>query len=249
MVMGCDTLLMVGTSFPYAEWLPEEGQAPGRARSTSTAACSGMRYPMEVEPGRRRAGRRCGADPAAAAQGGPLVAGGHREGRRPLVAILDGPGAQNCGRPDQPAARLPRASAAAARRLHPDRRLRLGDQLVGAAPEDAQGDAGGAVGHAGDDGARRAVRARRQVRLPRPAGDRVDRRRRDADARHERADHIARYCDRWANQQLHLLRASTTRTSTRSPGSSASMAGDPKLDGSQYAARRSRTRDTPNCWG
>ena len=24
---GCDTLLMVGTSFPYSEWLPEEGQA------------------------------------------------------------------------------------------------------------------------------------------------------------------------------------------------------------------------------
>ncbi len=25
MIMGCDTLLMIGTSFPYAEWLPEEG--------------------------------------------------------------------------------------------------------------------------------------------------------------------------------------------------------------------------------
>src|SRR5579884_4431071 len=27
MVMNCDTLLMIGTSFPYAEWLPEEGSA------------------------------------------------------------------------------------------------------------------------------------------------------------------------------------------------------------------------------
>jgi pyruvate dehydrogenase (quinone) len=27
MMSGCDTLLMVGTSFPYAEWLPEEGAA------------------------------------------------------------------------------------------------------------------------------------------------------------------------------------------------------------------------------
>jgi pyruvate dehydrogenase (quinone) len=26
MVMGCDTLLMIGTSFPYAEWLPEPGK-------------------------------------------------------------------------------------------------------------------------------------------------------------------------------------------------------------------------------
>jgi pyruvate dehydrogenase (quinone) len=29
LMMGCDTLLMIGTSFPYAEWLPEEGQARG----------------------------------------------------------------------------------------------------------------------------------------------------------------------------------------------------------------------------
>ena len=27
MMNGCDTLLMIGTSFPYAEWLPKEGQA------------------------------------------------------------------------------------------------------------------------------------------------------------------------------------------------------------------------------
>jgi pyruvate dehydrogenase (quinone) len=27
MMQNCDTLLMVGTSFPYSEWLPEEGQA------------------------------------------------------------------------------------------------------------------------------------------------------------------------------------------------------------------------------
>src|SRR5579859_2291653 len=27
MMNGCDTLLMIGTSFPYAEWLPEEGAA------------------------------------------------------------------------------------------------------------------------------------------------------------------------------------------------------------------------------
>ena len=28
-MMGCDTLLMVGSSFPYSEFLPEEGQARG----------------------------------------------------------------------------------------------------------------------------------------------------------------------------------------------------------------------------
>jgi pyruvate dehydrogenase (quinone) len=44
---GCDTLLMVGSSFPYAEWLPE----PGRARGVQIdidARLIGTRYPMEV---------------------------------------------------------------------------------------------------------------------------------------------------------------------------------------------------------
>jgi len=37
LMTGCDTLLMVGTSFPYSEFLPEEGQARRAAfRSTST---------------------------------------------------------------------------------------------------------------------------------------------------------------------------------------------------------------------
>lgn len=47
LMMGCDTLLMVGTSFPYAEFLPREGQARAvqidlRARNLS------LRYPVEV---------------------------------------------------------------------------------------------------------------------------------------------------------------------------------------------------------
>ncbi len=29
LMMGADTLFMIGTSFPYAEWLPEEGQCKG----------------------------------------------------------------------------------------------------------------------------------------------------------------------------------------------------------------------------
>jgi pyruvate dehydrogenase (quinone) len=47
MMMGCDTLLMVGTNFPYPEFLPREGQARavqvdlwGRRQS--------LRYPVEV---------------------------------------------------------------------------------------------------------------------------------------------------------------------------------------------------------
>jgi pyruvate dehydrogenase (quinone) len=43
----CDTLLMVGTSFPYSEFLPEEGQARGIQIDLSAKMLS-IRYPMEV---------------------------------------------------------------------------------------------------------------------------------------------------------------------------------------------------------
>jgi pyruvate dehydrogenase (quinone) len=47
MMQGADTLLMVGTSFPYAEWLPEPGAARG-VQIDIDARKLGIRYPMEV---------------------------------------------------------------------------------------------------------------------------------------------------------------------------------------------------------
>ena len=47
MMQGCDTLLMVGSSFPYSEWLPEPGQARG-VQIDLDARRLGIRYPMEV---------------------------------------------------------------------------------------------------------------------------------------------------------------------------------------------------------
>ena len=47
MMMNCDTLFMVGTSFPYAEWLPE----PGQARCVEIdidGTLIGVRYPNDV---------------------------------------------------------------------------------------------------------------------------------------------------------------------------------------------------------
>src|SRR5439155_26652701 len=44
---GCDTLLMVGTSFPYSEWLPEEGQARC-VQIDLDARMLGSRYPADV---------------------------------------------------------------------------------------------------------------------------------------------------------------------------------------------------------
>jgi pyruvate dehydrogenase (quinone) len=47
MMMGCDTLLMVGSNFPYAEYLPPEGQARG-VQIDIDGKMLGIRYPMEV---------------------------------------------------------------------------------------------------------------------------------------------------------------------------------------------------------
>ena len=47
MMQNCDTLLMVGTSFPYSEWLPKEGQARG-VQIDIDGRLVGMRYPMDA---------------------------------------------------------------------------------------------------------------------------------------------------------------------------------------------------------
>ena len=47
MMTSCDTLLMVGSSFPYSEFLPKEGQARG-VQVDLDGRMLGLRYPMEV---------------------------------------------------------------------------------------------------------------------------------------------------------------------------------------------------------
>jgi pyruvate dehydrogenase (quinone) len=47
MMMGCDTLLMIGSRFPYSEFLPPEGQAKGVQIDLDPTMVS-IRYPMEV---------------------------------------------------------------------------------------------------------------------------------------------------------------------------------------------------------
>jgi pyruvate dehydrogenase (quinone) len=47
MMMECDTLLMVGSGFPYSEFLPPEGQARG-VQIDIKPDMLGLRYPMEV---------------------------------------------------------------------------------------------------------------------------------------------------------------------------------------------------------
>ncbi len=47
LMMGCDTLLTVGSSFPYTQFMPEFGQARA-VQIDLDAAFFGMRYPYEV---------------------------------------------------------------------------------------------------------------------------------------------------------------------------------------------------------
>ncbi len=47
MMEGCDTLLMIGSSFPYSEYLPEPGKARGVQIDIDGRMLS-LRYPMEV---------------------------------------------------------------------------------------------------------------------------------------------------------------------------------------------------------
>jgi len=48
MMADCDTLLMIGTSFPYAEFLPKEGQAKC-VEIDLQASMIGIRYPADVQ--------------------------------------------------------------------------------------------------------------------------------------------------------------------------------------------------------
>src|SRR5215207_1664565 len=47
LMQGCDTLVMIGSGFPYAEFLPPVGQARG-VQIDIDAGMLGLRYPMEV---------------------------------------------------------------------------------------------------------------------------------------------------------------------------------------------------------
>ena len=47
LMSGCDTLFMIGSSFPYSEFLPEEGKAKG-VQIDLDARMLSMRYPMDI---------------------------------------------------------------------------------------------------------------------------------------------------------------------------------------------------------
>ena len=74
LMRDCDTLLTVGSNFPYTQFLPEFGPGPRGPDRPRSGSLDRDALPVRGEPGRRRQSHPARADPAAAAQGGPVLA-------------------------------------------------------------------------------------------------------------------------------------------------------------------------------
>ena len=160
---GCDTLLIVGSNFPYSQFLPEFGQGPWRADRHGRPAHRHA-VPDRGQPRRRRRAPRCAAlipllerkeDRSWREKIEKNVARWWEVMERQAMVDAD---------PVNPMRIVWELSAAHPRGRHRHRRLGFGGQLVRPAPAHARPDARLAVRHARDDGARGAVRDRREVR-------------------------------------------------------------------------------------
>ena len=205
MMTECDTLLMIGSGFPYSEFLPKEGQARGVADrhrpGYAVAALSDG-----GQPGRRRS-RNAARVAAAAAltQGRRRVAQGHRKECQGVVedAARPGDGRRQSG---QSAASDLGTVPSPARSRHPYQRFRLMRQLVCARSENTPRHDGVTVRRPGIDGRRRALRYRRKIRSSRPAGHCAGRRRRHANEQHGGTDHGAQILAAMDGPPLDRLR-------------------------------------------
>ncbi len=105
MMENCDTLLMVGSSFPYSEFLPEEGAARG-VQIDIDGRMIGIRYPMEAQLVGDSRATLAGADAVGAAKAGSGVAGADRRKRGRLAVGDRGAGDDGCRSGQSPAAVL-----------------------------------------------------------------------------------------------------------------------------------------------
>ena len=114
MMTDCDTLLTVGSSFPYTQFLPAFDQARA-VQIDIDGKYIGMRYPYEVNLVGDAAATLRALIPHLAPQGRPGLARDDRGQRQALVGG-DGRRGHGRGRPGQPDAAVPRAVVTAARR-------------------------------------------------------------------------------------------------------------------------------------
>ena len=171
MMMGCDTLLTVGSSFPYTQFLPEFDQARG-VQIDIDGKYIGMRYPYEVN---------LVGDAAATLRA--LIPHLERKQDRSWREDIEKnvarwwevmeAEAHGGGRSDQPDAAVPRAVVPAADQRDRRRGLWLVSELVRKAPAVPWRYARIAVGQPGHHGPGCPIRDRREVRQPRPPRFRV----------------------------------------------------------------------------
>ena len=120
LMKDCDTLLMVGSAFPYSEFLPKPGNARGVQIDIKGDKLS-LRYPMEVNLVGDSAATLKALLPLLEQKTDTDLARHDQGQRRGMVEDARKP-RDECGGPDQPAARLLGAVAALAGELHRHRR-------------------------------------------------------------------------------------------------------------------------------
>ncbi len=174
LMRDCDTLLTVGSNFPYTQFLPDLDQARA-VQIDHSGKWIGMRYPYEINLVGDAKAHAAGTHPAARAQTGPVVARTHRETRGQLVdhraAHRD-----DRRRPGQPDADLLGALRADARQRHHRRRFRARRPTgMPATCKFSAGVRGSLSGTLATMGPGVPVRHRRQVGPPGPTGDRLRR--------------------------------------------------------------------------
>jgi len=138
MMQDADTLLMVGSSFPYSEFLPKTARSR-RSRSTARADAQHP-LPMDLALEGRQQGITEGAAAAAASQGGSGLAGGDQGERRGWWRLMDdlGQPADHNGRID------PQGLFSALSRQLPDNAILSSDS--GSAATGTHGRSGSAAG-------------------------------------------------------------------------------------------------------
>ena len=136
LLKGCDTFLMVGSCFPYSEFLPEPGKARGVQIDINGANLS-LRYPMEVNLVGDAAATLAALLPLLNQNTDTRLA---REDRGGHERLVEGAGSARHGRrrAAESAAGVLGAVPALARQRHHHRGFRLRRQLVRPRPEDAR---------------------------------------------------------------------------------------------------------------
>ncbi len=202
MMQGCDTFLMVGSNFPYSEFLPKPGSARGVQIDIKGEHLS-LRYPMEVNLHRRHAG------PTLKALLPMLQQKTDTAWRKRIERGMQDWWKVIASQADQS------ADPINPQRVFCELSKRLPDNVILTADSGSvanwyardlkirRGMKGSLSGSLASLGAGHALRDGGQDGVSGAAGDRLHRRRRDPDERHERHDHRLQILEAVVQPALH----------------------------------------------